>query len=205
MHLKKHSSKTRVTQLFRIVKLLLLKVLLPRHAWQKQVSRSIFLQFLVKISTFQQPATSPQMCLSPVFCPSVYRPLGKIPAKSASMGISATNALCFAGTFPGQFTKYRRVIGRQHWLRSVHKVPATSPSMWIRPNTARSFTSQLTKSRCVIGQQQHWLMIGWLLNKYCLILSVSVSLNKIHQAVNSQIWNVSAIWLLSRNSSKYQK
>ena len=141
----------------------------------------------------------------PGILPVRHRPVFKIPAPSASMGISATNALCFAGTFPGQFTKYRRVIGRQHWRLSVHKVPATSPSMWIRPNTARSFTSQLTKSRCVIGQQQHWLMIGWLLNKYCLILSVSVSLNKIHQAVNSQIWNVSAIWLLSRNSSKYQK
>ena len=69
-------------------------------------------------------------------------------------------ARCFADTFPGQIAKSRCVIGRQHWRWSVHKVPATSPSMWIRPNTARSFTSQLTKSRCLIGQQQHWLMIG---------------------------------------------
>ena len=132
-------------QLFRIIKLLLWKVLLlPRHARQKQVSRSIFLQFLVKISTFQQLAPSPQMCLSPVFCRSVYRPVCKIPATSASMAISGTNARCFAGTFPGQFTKYRRVIG------------------W-----------------------QHWLMIGWLWNKRYLVLSVSVSHNKIQCAVRS--------------------
>ena len=103
------------------------------------MSRSIFLLFPVKMSSFQQPARSPQMCLSPVFCPSVYRPVGKIPATSASMGSSATNARCFADTFPGQFTKYRRVIGRQ----------------------------------------QNWLMIEWLLNKLWLVLSVSVSHNKI--------------------------
>ena len=69
----KLETKFSFLKLFRIVKLLLWKVLLPRHARQKQVSRSIFLLFLVKMSTFQQPATSPQMCLSPVFCRSIYR------------------------------------------------------------------------------------------------------------------------------------
>ena len=143
MHLKKHSSKTRVTQLFRIVKLLLLKVLLPRHAWQKQVSRSIFLLFLVKMSTFQQPATSPQMCLSPVFCRSVTGQFSKSRHHRLQWGsVRNPGPWLVDNTGPGPFTKFLQHLLHCGSDRIPHdhlQASLENPGAWLVNNNTGSW------------------------------------------------------------------